>query len=94
MKTTSFLQNSDKYECDTLIYKHIEPILKRAVRLFCTRVPLADSLPIFSPKEFIDCVSHIRLLSWLLLGAMTHAAVMGPQATVVRRHIWGGCLCH
>ena len=24
------------------------------------------------PKEFLECVSHIRLLSWLLLGAMSH----------------------
>ncbi|GFT07465.1 protein unc-79 homolog [Nephila pilipes] len=28
------------------------------------------------PKEFIDCVSHIRLLSWLLLGALIHSALM------------------
>uniref|UniRef100_A0A8C4UZG4 Unc-79 homolog, NALCN channel complex subunit n=1 Tax=Falco tinnunculus TaxID=100819 RepID=A0A8C4UZG4_FALTI len=27
------------------------------------------------PKEFIECVSHIRLLSWLLLGSLTHNAV-------------------
>ncbi|XP_043930510.1 protein unc-79 homolog [Protopterus annectens] len=27
------------------------------------------------PKEFIECVSHIRLLSWLLLGSLTHTVV-------------------
>uniref|UniRef100_A0A7N4NI46 Unc-79 homolog, NALCN channel complex subunit n=1 Tax=Sarcophilus harrisii TaxID=9305 RepID=A0A7N4NI46_SARHA len=27
------------------------------------------------PKEFIECVSHIRLLSWLLLGSLTHNSV-------------------
>ncbi|CAI9733136.1 QUALITY PROTEIN: unc-79 homolog [Octopus vulgaris] len=27
------------------------------------------------PKEFIDCVSHIRLLSWILIGSLTHTAV-------------------
>nr|XP_033809162.1 protein unc-79 homolog [Geotrypetes seraphini] len=27
------------------------------------------------PKEFIECVSHIRLLSWLLLGSLTHSVV-------------------
>uniref|UniRef100_A0A663M4Z8 Unc-79 homolog, NALCN channel complex subunit n=1 Tax=Athene cunicularia TaxID=194338 RepID=A0A663M4Z8_ATHCN len=27
------------------------------------------------PKEFIECVSHIRLLSWLLLGSLTHNVV-------------------
>ncbi|XP_063060311.1 protein unc-79 homolog [Engraulis encrasicolus] len=27
------------------------------------------------PKEFIECVSHIRLLSWLLLGSLTHVAL-------------------
>lgn len=38
--------------------------------------------PSFSnrPKEFIECVSHIRLLSWLLLGSLTHNAVC-PNAS-------------
>uniref|UniRef100_G3NZK1 Unc-79 homolog, NALCN channel complex subunit n=1 Tax=Gasterosteus aculeatus aculeatus TaxID=481459 RepID=G3NZK1_GASAC len=27
------------------------------------------------PKEFIECVSHIRQLSWLLLGSLTHCAL-------------------
>ncbi|XP_052352793.1 protein unc-79 homolog isoform X1 [Oncorhynchus keta] len=27
------------------------------------------------PKEFIECVSHIRQLSWLLLGSLTHYAL-------------------
>lgn len=31
------------------------------------------------PREFLDCVCHIRLLSWLLLGALTHTALYpGP----------------
>ncbi|KAG8237689.1 hypothetical protein J437_LFUL017769 [Ladona fulva] len=29
------------------------------------------------PREFIDCVSHIRLLSWLLLGSLMHTALLG-----------------
>lgn len=31
--------------------------------------------PLCSPKEFIECVSHIRQLSWLLLGSLTHCAL-------------------
>ncbi|XP_077992141.1 protein unc-79 homolog [Glandiceps talaboti] len=27
------------------------------------------------PKEFIDCIAHIRLLSWLLLGSLMHSAM-------------------
>ncbi|KAF3701224.1 Protein unc-79 -like protein [Channa argus] len=27
------------------------------------------------PKEFIECVSHIRQLSWLLLGSLTHCSL-------------------
>ncbi|KAM9466038.1 protein unc-79 homolog isoform 1-T1 [Clarias gariepinus] len=27
------------------------------------------------PKEFIECVSHIRQLSWLLLGSLTHCVL-------------------
>lgn len=35
---------------------------------------------LYRPKEFIECVSHIRLLSWLLLGSLTHNAVC-PNAS-------------
>lgn len=28
-------------------------------------------------REFIDCIGHIRLLSWLLLGSLTHTAIYG-----------------
>ena len=34
----------------------------------------------FRPKEFLDCVSHIRVLSWLLLGSLTHTAMFGTNA--------------
>ncbi|XP_070576526.1 protein unc-79 homolog isoform X2 [Ptychodera flava] len=27
------------------------------------------------PKEFIDCIAHIRMLSWLLLGSLMHTAM-------------------
>lgn len=27
------------------------------------------------PKEFTECVSHMRLLSWLLMGSLTHTAI-------------------
>ncbi|XP_070493923.1 protein unc-79 homolog isoform X3 [Chironomus tepperi] len=29
------------------------------------------------PKEFTECVSHMRLLSWLLMGSLTHTAQTG-----------------
>jgi len=31
------------------------------------------------PKEFLECVSHIRLLSWLLLGAVNHTMLVGAK---------------
>ncbi|XP_034274265.1 protein unc-79 homolog isoform X1 [Pantherophis guttatus] len=34
------------------------------------------------PKEFIECVSHIRLLSWLLLGSLTHSVVCPNSPSV------------
>ncbi|XP_064602074.1 protein unc-79 homolog isoform X2 [Liolophura sinensis] len=34
-------------------------------------------------KEFIDCVGHIRLLSWLLIGSLTHTALTDGTAPVV-----------
>ncbi|XP_049954031.1 protein unc-79 homolog [Schistocerca serialis cubense] len=33
------------------------------------------------PREFIECVGHIRLLSWLLLGALTHTALHSGSVT-------------
>ncbi len=30
-----------------------------------------------APKEFLDCVSHIRMLSWLLLGAVNYTLLAG-----------------
>ena len=40
------------------------------------------------PREFLDCVAHIRLLSWLLLGSVNHTLrysgnVGGTTADVV-----------
>ena len=29
------------------------------------------------PREFLDCVAHIRLLSWLLLGSVNHTLRYG-----------------
>ncbi|KAF4533554.1 hypothetical protein B566_EDAN001039 [Ephemera danica] len=29
------------------------------------------------PREFLECMSHIRLLSWLLLGSLSHTALVG-----------------
>lgn len=31
----------------------------------------------YRTREFIDCIGHIRLLSWLLLGSLTHTAMYG-----------------
>lgn len=33
-----------------------------------------------SPKEFVECIGHVRLLSWLLLGSLTHTAMHGPSS--------------
>ena len=35
------------------------------------------------PREFLDCVAHIRLLSWLLLGSVNHTLRYGdaPAST-------------
>ncbi|XP_065352317.1 protein unc-79 homolog isoform X2 [Cloeon dipterum] len=31
------------------------------------------------PREFLECMGHIRLLSWLLLGSLYHTALIGPS---------------
>ncbi|ELU08396.1 hypothetical protein CAPTEDRAFT_227700 [Capitella teleta] len=35
------------------------------------------------PREFTDCVGHIRLLSWVLLGSLTHTAVTKGSANIL-----------
>ncbi|CAG2106015.1 unnamed protein product [Medioppia subpectinata] len=46
-------------------------------------LPWLYSLPSLQqgPKEFIDCVAHIRSLSWLLLGSLQHSALLHNNAT-------------
>lgn len=38
------------------------------------------------PKEFSECIGHMRLLSWLLLGALTHSALMSKKASNIGLH--------
>ncbi|XP_068237998.1 protein unc-79 homolog isoform X5 [Palaemon carinicauda] len=45
-------------------------------------------------KEFIDCVSHIRLLSWLLLGGLTHSCLIGNSASSICQPIPPEASCH
>lgn len=40
-----------------------------------------------SPREFIECIGHIRLLSWLLLGSLTHTALYGNQGPIMSQPI-------
>lgn len=38
------------------------------------------------PKEFSECIGHMRLLSWLLLGALTHTALMSKKGGNIGQH--------
>ncbi|XP_058465417.1 protein unc-79 homolog isoform X2 [Malaya genurostris] len=38
------------------------------------------------PKEFTECVGHMRLLSWLLMGSLTHTALMGKRGGQIGQH--------
>ncbi|XP_045481676.1 protein unc-79 homolog isoform X1 [Harmonia axyridis] len=40
------------------------------------------STPQQSPREFVECIGHIRLLSWILLGSLTHSALQGARITL------------
>lgn len=58
--------------------------------LFSARVLLFCC--VFSrPKEFTECVAHMRLLSWLLLGSLTHSALCGGG---VSGENWSGLRLH
>lgn len=46
------------------------------------------------PKEFLECVSHIRLLSWLLLGAMSHTMMVVPKDGAACQPIPLEASCH
>jgi hypothetical protein len=38
------------------------------------------------PKEFTECVGHMRLLSWLLMGSLTHTALMTYKRDQMGQH--------
>lgn len=38
------------------------------------------------PKEFTECVCHMRLLSWLLMGSLTHSALMSRKGGTLGQH--------
>lgn len=38
------------------------------------------------PKEFTECVCHMRLLSWLLMGSLTHTALQVRKGGVIGLH--------
>lgn len=38
------------------------------------------------PKEFTECVGHMRLLSWLLIGALTHTALLTHRSGPIGLH--------
>ncbi|XP_050714372.1 protein unc-79 homolog isoform X4 [Eriocheir sinensis] len=46
------------------------------------------------PREFIDCVAHIRLLSWLLLGSLTHTCLAGISSPMMCQPIPPEASCH
>ncbi|CAF0899614.1 unnamed protein product [Brachionus calyciflorus] len=34
-------------------------------------------------KEFVECIDHIRFLSWILIGSLTHSALTRNKGTVI-----------
>lgn len=40
----------------------------------------------FRPKEFTECVSHMRLLSWLLMGSLTHTSLLTYRRDQIGQH--------
>jgi hypothetical protein len=46
------------------------------------------------PREFLDCVAHIRLLSWLLLGSVNHTLRFGVNESVISQPIPLEASCH
>jgi protein unc-79 len=38
------------------------------------------------PKEFTECVGHMRILSWLLMGSLTHSALMAHRGGQLGMH--------
>ncbi|KAF7993840.1 hypothetical protein HCN44_011109 [Aphidius gifuensis] len=47
----------------------------RAIARYLPWLYTAPSSVVQGPREFVECIGHIRLLSWLLLGALTHTAM-------------------
>jgi hypothetical protein len=71
-------------KCTSYISYKVTAKLKKKIskKLRTVSLSLKNDQLIFvfvSPREFTDCVGHIRLLSWLLLGSLTHTALTKDQ---------------
>ena len=38
---------------------------------------------LFSAKEFLECIDHIRILSWILIGSLTHTGLTRNKGTII-----------
>ena len=45
-------------------------------------------------REFLECVAHVRLMSWLLLGSVNHALKFGNTEVVICQPIPLEASCH
>ncbi|XP_034177759.2 UNC-79 domain-containing protein [Osmia lignaria lignaria] len=51
----------------------------RAVARYLPWLYSAPSMTQQGAREYVDCIGHIRLLSWLLLGSLTHTAMFASS---------------
>ncbi|XP_076392326.1 UNC-79 domain-containing protein isoform X3 [Megachile rotundata] len=51
----------------------------RAVARYLPWLYSAPSMAQQGAREYVDCIGHIRLLSWLLLGSLTHTAMFASS---------------
>ena len=47
-------------------------------RFICLNIILT-----YRAKEFVECIDHIRFLSWIFIGSLTHSGLTQNKGTVI-----------
>ena len=84
----------DQLVCQTYAFDIAVPVCRTVNRYLPWLFNPPGNTATQGPREFLDCVAHIRLLSWMLLGAVNHTLKFGYSDSVACMPIPLEASCH
>jgi hypothetical protein len=70
----------------SLEFTELNKFKERDARSIAKYLPWLSNLPPNAQqgaKEYVECIDHIRFLSWILIGSLTHSALTRNKGTVI-----------